>query len=288
MDSRAHFLGAITLIDLMRYNRKVSRPIQIRRSVMGYAILCAAVFAATYALNLVYTSIFYHRGFTHRAIVLPPRTRRFVIRTGNWVTGLDPKTWSCMHRLHHLYADTKRDPHSPKHGGFFRLLLVQLWSYGDTMQGLKSKRMKYTNVVRDLKFPIHWLNLEGLWFLPHLLHLFIGIALVLLTGDKILGLAYVVGMLSHPFQGWMVNSFGHTYGYRNFKTSDRSTNHSVVAWLVFGEGYQNNHHYRPYEAKFSVRAGEFDFGYVVCKILSWFGVVQFPKPRLVRTYRKSA
>ncbi len=89
------------------------------------------------------------------------------------------------------------------------------------------------------------------------------------------GAAYWFGMMSHPIQGWMVNSLAHRYGYRNFASADQSRNHPLVAWLVMGEGYQNNHHEAPTSPKFSVRWFEFDSGYLLCLIaerLNWLTV----------------
>ena len=78
----------------------------------GY-LVCAAVLAAGYSLNLLYITIFYHRAVTHRALELRPGLRRFVRYTGNWVTGLDLKAWACMHRLHH--ADLRRQQLPQRH-----------------------------------------------------------------------------------------------------------------------------------------------------------------------------
>ena len=78
-----------------------------------YLLICVAVFAAAYLLNITYISVFYHRALAHRAIDMGPRMRRFVVATGPWITGMDPKAWVCMHRLHHVHSDTEKDPHSP-------------------------------------------------------------------------------------------------------------------------------------------------------------------------------
>ncbi len=89
-----------------------------------------------------------------------------------------------------------------------------------------------------------------------------------------MGLCYYLGMMSHPIQGWLVNSFGHAVGYRNFATSDDSRNNTLVAWTCFGEGYQNNHHRFPKSAKFSMKWFEFDFGWVVTKLLAAVGLIE--------------
>lgn len=84
--------------------------------------------------------------------------------------------------------------------------------------------------------------------------------------------------MSHPIQGWMVNALGHSFGYRNYPTPDRSKNNLLVAWLVMGEGYQNNHHHQPSSAKFSVKWWEFDLGYYFCILAERFGVLERSVP----------
>ena len=229
-----------------------------------YLFVCLAVFVAGYCLTLGYTSVFYHRGFTHGSLTLQPWLRRFVAATGTWVTALDAKAWSCMHRRHHRFADTPQDPHSPVHVGFFGVMGAQVRSYENTVAGLVSGDARYTDEVVDLDFPVHWLNRRGLWYAPTVLHLGIGLGLGLGLGLWLLGAAYAAGMLSHPFQGFVVNAFGHRFGGRNFETPDQSRNNLLVAALVFGEGLQNNHHRFPASARFSYRRREIDLGYVWC------------------------
>jgi len=241
---------------------------------MAYGVLCAVAFVGAYVVNMLYTSVFYHRGLTHRAIRLRRLTRRIVILTGNWVTGIDPKAWACMHRLHHKYSDTEKDPHSPTYKGVLPILKVQLDSYGKAMRGLMRGQRYYTSIVRDLDFPVNWLNRRGLWFLPHALHTLAAVAMGGIFGAWILAGAYWLGMMSHPIQGWMVNALAHRYGYRNYSTRDQSTNNLLVAWLVMGEGLQNNHHFRPRSARFSVKWWESDPGYLLCRLASLMGLIE--------------
>ncbi len=247
---------------------------------MSNAILGLGVFILTYGLNMLYTSVFYHRGFTHRAIRLRKWVRNWVVLTGNWITGIDPKTWACMHRLHHRYSDTKRDPHSPVHRGFFRLLLVQLSSYERTFNGLMRREALYTHCVRDLKFPVNWLNRKGLWFLPHLIHTALALGIGLVSGAWGIAGCFLLGLQSHPIQGWMVNAIGHKFGYRNFKTRDNSKNNLFVAIFVMGEGFQNNHHHDPESPRFSVKPWEFDLGYYLCLLVRAAGLIEFHEPKV--------
>jgi stearoyl-CoA desaturase (delta-9 desaturase) len=240
----------------------------------AYIFASLIVFAITYCLNMTYISVFYHRGFTHEAIRMSPGLRQFVIATGSWVTGIDIKSWTCMHRMHHMYSDTQKDPHSPKRWGIFGTLFGQLHSYKKTMRGLLKKIPEYTNLVKDLEFDVSSLNKKAIWYAPYVLHVAISLVLGLGFGMWFMGACYYLGMMSHPVQGWLVNSFGHAVGYRNFETSDDSRNNTFVALTCFGEGYQNNHHRFPKSARFSMKWFEFDLGWVFAKTLASFGLIE--------------
>lgn len=246
---------------------------------MGYWIACGVVFIAAYLLNITYITVFYHRGLTHQAVRLSPFTRRLVIMTGNWVTGLDPKGWSCMHRLHHVYADTPNDPHSPKYCGIIGLMLAQLRSYNAVLRKLKRCDPEVTKIVADLDFPVSWLNRKKLWALPYVAHVVVWLVCGFAFDMWMLGYCYVAGMMSHPIQGWLVNAFGHSHGYRNFDTGDESRNNTLVAWFVMGEGFQNNHHRYPKSPKFSVKWFELDMGYGLCLILQALGMIRIQTSR---------
>ncbi len=245
---------------------------------MLYLVVCLAVFMAAYLLNIFYITVLYHRGLTHGAIKLRPFTRFLAVHTGNWVTGLDPKGWSCMHRLHHLHSDTPEDPHSPSHNGLLELMLVQLRSYNRVLVSLIKGKPTETAVVKDLGFEVSWLNRRGLWLLPYVAHATVGLALGFFGHAWLLGAAYYLGMMTHPIQGWMVNALAHRFGYRNFETPDDSRNNTFVALFVFGEGYQNNHHHRPRSANFAMKAGEVDLGYFLCLAAARLGMIEIVPP----------
>lgn len=233
-----------------------------------------AVFFIPYLINVLYITVFYHRGLAHNALSLSPWTRRWVIWTGNWLTGIDPKGWVCMHRLHHLHSDTREDPHTPVIYGVVPLIWVQLKSYRRVLRGLLRADTYYTHAVRDLDFPVNALNRGNLWFLPHLLHLVVAAAIAKAMGGALYAVLYWLGIMSHPVQGWLVNAFGHAYGYRNFDTPDNSKNNWIVSALIVGEGYQNNHHQYPNRANFAVKWWELDIGYALCLVLNRLGVIR--------------
>ncbi|MCZ6783530.1 MAG: fatty acid desaturase, partial [Proteobacteria bacterium] len=140
---------------------------------------------------------------------------------------------------------------------------------------------EFTRHVEDLDFPINWLNRKRLWYLPYLAHLVISLAIALPTGMWALAAAYYVGIMSHPIEGWIVNSLGHAIGGRNFETPDDSRNNAWAAWLVMGEGYQNNHHRYATSAKFSYQWWEVDLGYGLCRLLEKLGVLDIRRDTLI-------
>lgn len=245
-----------------------------------YIALCVAVFFTAYLLNIVTITVGYHRGLAHRAVRLSPWARRGLIACGNWVTGLDPKAWVVMHRLHHDHSDTPEDPHSPVNVGIFGIGGEQLRSYKRVIGGLARNKAKYTRYAEDLDFPLNRLNTSGLWFVPYVTHAAIGIALAVSVG-WLLGVAYFAGMMSHPVQGGMVNALGHAVGGRNFDLDDNSRNNHLVAWLILGEGFQNNHHRYPASARFSYLPHEIDLGYGACLTLEAAGVVKIEREHLM-------
>ncbi len=249
-----------------------------------YSLVCLLVFLVAYLVNSTYMSVFYHRALCHGAVTLRPAFRRFVVASGNWVTSLDPKGWVCMHRLHHAHSDTAGDPHSPVEHGLLGVCRAQHKSYGRTLVGLHRGTQRYADLVKDLDFPVHWLNTKRLWLLPLTLHLTIAVLCGVVGGMWLLGAGYFFGLMCHPIQGWLVNSFGHARGPRNFETADNSRNNRWVSLLIVGEGLQNNHHAFPASAKFAYAPGEFDLGYHICRLCERLGLLTIERKMLIPAY----
>jgi len=246
---------------------------------MWIVLTALGLFAFGYILNMFYITVLYHRGLTHQSIILGPKMMRWLSLTGIWVTGLDPKGWATMHRLHHLHSDTEKDPHSPIHQGVLGVWIGQYKGYRDTLSKLMHRNDPEVNkAISDIPFDISRISRVGLSNLPYIIHALITLAIWYFTGYFLIAAAYFFGIMSHPVQGWMVNSLAHKYGGRNFETSDHSKNNLLVALFVFGEGFQNNHHAFPRSAKFSVKKMEIDFGYAMCLVGEKLGLFKIARP----------
>ena len=76
------------------------------------------------------------------------------------------------------------------------------------------------------------------------------------------------------FAAGVVNGLAHWWGYRNYATSDTSTN--LVPWglVIGGEELHNNHHAYGSSAKFSAQWYEFDLGWMYIRILAFLRLAQ--------------
>ena len=235
---------------------------------------------------MTYISVLYHRGIAHRGIEIPTWLYKFIGATAMPIVGIDPLGWACMHRLHHTHSDTELDPHSPVHHGFWYTFILQHKSFERTIIKLIKKDPEYTKIVNDIPLDIHPLNKNGLWWLPFVMHIILGCLAGYYFNNWLIAAGWFLGICGHPLQGFLVNSFGHAVGYRNFETTDNSKNNTFVAWTVFGEGYQNNHHQFPNSPKFSIRSFEVDPGLLVTSVLDAVGIININRDLVPKTAGK--
>jgi stearoyl-CoA desaturase (delta-9 desaturase) len=101
---------------------------------------------------------------------------------------------------------------------------------------------------------------------------FLGIALMAMLDVMLFGLIgiiiFAVQMVWIPFwAAGVINGLGHYLGYRNFETSDASTN--IMPWgiLIGGEELHNNHHAYAPSARLSNKWWELDIGWLYIRLL---------------------
>jgi stearoyl-CoA desaturase (delta-9 desaturase) len=82
-------------------------------------------------------------------------------------------------------------------------------------------------------------------------------------------------LASMPFlAAGIINGVGHAKGYRNFETNDASTNIWPIGVFIGGEELHNNHHAFPTSARFSLRQGEVDIGWLHLKVFAALGLAR--------------
>ena len=65
-----------------------------------------------------------------------------------------------------------------------------------------------------------------------------------------------------------------------------SRNNLLAAWLILGEGFQNNHHRYPASARFSYRRHEVDLGYGACVLLEKLGLLEIRREHLIPRWQR--
>lgn len=229
------------------------------------ALLLIGVFVlAPLAIN-----VGYHRLLTHRGFVVPRWLRRGLATLGAFIGAGPPIHWAAMHRVHHRYSDTKKDPHDSTRGFWYSHFLHFFRLDEEETEGDHLERYA-PDLVADPYLSLlnkYWIYV-GLSSLP-ILYVFGGTGAVLWGGFFRLVASWHIM--------WFVNSASHMWGYRNYDTRDRSTNCWWVGLLAAGEGWHNNHHAYPSCAKHGHKWWELDFSFMVIRALELFGLARSVK-----------
>ena len=210
-------------------------------------------------LAIFATTIYLHRGLAHRGLTVHPALA-VVLRFFLWITtGMRPREWAAVHRLHHAATDTEADPHSPLVLGFWRVQLANAALYRRTARDGTTVNRYAKDLQPD--------RLDR-WFFDHaFLGLGIGITILCVTLGWPTGLlAAVIHMTAYLMLSGAVNALGHTVGSR--PNDNSATNGQLLAFITAGEGLHNNHHAAATSARFSFRRFEFDPGWWAVRLLA--------------------
>ena len=233
--------------------------------------------AVHWCLSIFCQTFYLHRYGAHRMFTMSKPVERFfhlltAISQGS--SFLLPRGYAILHREHHAFSDTEKDPHSPHVFGSFGKMM---WQTKNRYSGLASGAIRseprfeggcpewpaVDNFFNAWPVRIGWgvaYTIPYLLFAPHW-------AFYLL-----LPIHYVIG----PIHGAIVNWCGHKYGYRNFDTphGDKSKNTLVFDFVTWGELFQNNHHARSMSPNFAARWFEIDPTWVLVQPLLWLKVIR--------------
>ena len=194
--------------------------------------------------------------------------------------------WVTDHRKHHALSDKEGDPHSPHvgHGdgtmgvvkGFVHAHVG--WMFSNL--GLEQERAYGSDLYDDRLIR----TIDRLYLLWVVLSLGIPFAIGYLVGGTleagIAGLVWggLVRIFAYQHATFAVNSICHMFGRRDFRARDESRNNWLIAVLVLGEGWHNNHHAFPASARHGLLRGQVD--------VSWLVIRGLERLRLVRNVRR--
>ncbi len=238
-----------------------------------FLILC--FFVAHWYLSLFAQTFFLHRYAAHKTFTMSRGWERFFF-VFTWITQgssyLSPWAYGVMHRMHHAFTDTEDDPHSPSYD---KSIFAMMWRTKEVYTGILFKEIavepKFTKNVPD------WRRFD-LWANHTITRLFwVGIYVAIYVAFAPYWWLYLlipVHIAMGPVHGIIINWFAHKYGEVNHATDNTSRNLFKIDFLMFGEGYHNNHHAFPSRSNFATEKGEFDFAYPIIRLFHRLGIIK--------------
>ena len=228
--------------------------------------------------GLFFQTFFLHRYAAHQTFTMSKLTERicffltWVFQGSNYLSAYG---YGVMHRMHHAYADTDQDPHSPKYDAN---LFSMMWRTKNIYQDINKKRIavadKFTKNVPQWKSFDTFASskFSRLSWAVFYIVFFISFATAWWQW-----LLLPIAFFMAPIHGVIINWFAHIYGYVNFKVSDTSKNLLPFDFLMMGEGYHNNHHTHSGRANFGVKWHELDVTYCIMLVLDKLKIIKLKK-----------
>ncbi|MFN6944312.1 MAG: acyl-CoA desaturase [Cytophagaceae bacterium] len=235
-------------------------------------------FIAHWYLSLFAQTFFLHRYAAHQMFTMNGFWEKvfyvltFIFQGSSF---LSPKAYGIMHRLHHAYADTEKDPHSPKYSENLMDMMVKTKNiYNDILKGRAVIDEKFKKNVPE------WKLIEKLgdnWYVRVIWGTIYVLFYIQFATQWWMFLLLPIHFLMGPVHGAIINWFAHKYGYVNFKVNDTAKNLLFFDFLMMGEGYHNNHHKFGGRANFGIKWHEFDPTYPVILFLNLVGIIKLKK-----------
>ena len=244
-------------------------------------IIC--FFIAHWQLSVFFQSFFLHRYGAHKQFEMSRGWERFFHLSTYLVQGpsfLSARAYAILHRMHHAFSDTAKDPHSPEnYKNVVTMMLATKKRYDAFAYRREEPEARFEGGVPDWpaldRLSQSWV-MRILWGAAYTL-----VYVKFVTAPwmwALLPLHYIMG----PLHGAIVNWCGHRYGYRNFANADVSRNTLVADVLTAGELFQNNHHKFPMSPNFAARWFEIDPSYQVMRVLNAVGIIDMGGAQVMR------
>lgn len=216
----------------------------------------------------------YHRYFTHRSFETSKPVEYLLAIIGCMAGESGPIGWVAAHRYHHTYSDLDQDPHSPYKNNPQASVKGFIWAHVGWLFGRErflADFNQYKRFAPDMAKDRFLVWLDDWHILPTLI--LAGI-LAWMGGWPFVVWGIFVRSVLVYHSTWLVNSAAHVWGYRTYKTTDKSRNNWWVALLSFGEGWHNNHHAFQRSARHGMRWWEIDITYMMIQFLWVLGLAK--------------
>jgi stearoyl-CoA desaturase (Delta-9 desaturase) len=239
-------------------------------------------FIALWYLSLFSQTFFLHRYAAHGSFKMTKGWEKFFY-VFTWITQgssyLSPRAYGIMHRMHHAFTDTEKDPHSPMYSkNVVDMMLKTHRVYSDIFTGKTVVEDRFTKNVPTWR----WFDTMAHSTLSRIIWIAAYVAFFWFFATSwwwylLLPIVFSMGVV----HGAIINWYAHKFGYINYKVKNTSMNLLKIDILMMGESYHNNHHKFPGSVNFGKRWHEWDPTYPIILFLKWLGIIKFAQPALV-------
>lgn len=199
-----------------------------------------------YVLNILGVWMTYHRYYSHRSFEFKNNFVKFFFTCLAILAARgSPISWVYIHRNHHSYSDTDKDPHSPI------ILGYKIFGFNHFSKFESADKKMF--LIRDLMTK-HQILIHKYYIL-----ILLGLlsCLAFFSIELVFWLWCLPVILIHFSQNTF-NYIGHVFGYSNFVTKDNSKNNTLLFPILLGECWHNNHHANPKKLTTKHLKHEFD------------------------------
>ena len=188
---------------------------------------------------------------------------------------LNPRAYAIMHRMHHAYSDTEKDPHSPH---FF----ADVWQMTMKTKDIYLNYVKY-NIEPEKAFQGNYPEwkivdkISDMWLVRILFSLLYILFYIKFATAWWMFLLLPIHLFMGPIHGAIVNWCGHKYGYSNYDNDDHSKNSIPIDIFLMGELMQNNHHKSPNSINFAKKWFEFDPTFLIILMMNRMKIIKIRK-----------
>jgi len=193
---------------------------------------CSLIFLGYFIFSGLGVSMTLHRYYSHKSFEFRYTWLKWLFTIVAVLAGRgSPVGWAYIHRLHHKFSDTDKDPHGAKTVGW---------------------KIIFPSLVENYKDPIDKKVIKDFMNKPHILisryymgFIILWSVLLLILSPAIFYFLYVIPVFLTFVSLDLFVLLTHKYVYISHSTTDNSKNNWFISLILWGEGWHNNHHNNP-------------------------------------------
>lgn len=212
-----------------------------------------AFLAITYTISNMVITTGYHRYFSHRTFNAHPFIEFLFVFIGSGSFQGSVLAWCTDHRRHHREVDGDDDPYSRSKGFWYAHFW---WLFREDAhpeaKAYPKDLTKSKFIVFQHKYYAFVATFVG-YVLPGLVGWLCGFGF---WGGAIIGGSLRIALSQQST--FLINSAAHTWGTRPYTDKNSARDSFVLAFLTFGEGYHNFHHFFQADYRNGIRWFQWD------------------------------